>query len=171
MLESRGILIFIHPYQTRISTKYTLIPPSAKVKSKSSKSTKAEPPAASTTSSTTAATPDVALTTATPPTTRATLTLKTYDPVSGVTLKYTTDKQAEVGRLISSLARLGRSMAGLPELKEDVAMVDVQALEGEVASGVATPVPGGGAASVGATGTQGGQGGQGGKKGKKKGRK
>ena len=40
------------------------------------------------------------------------LTLKTYDPVSGVCLKYRTDKAAEVGRLVSSLGRLGKAMAG-----------------------------------------------------------
>ena len=61
-------------------------------------------------------------------------------------------------------------MAGLPELKDDVAMADVPTLEGgEAVSGVATPVPSGGAAPVGATGAQ--TSGQGGKKGKKKGRK
>lgn len=61
-------------------------------------------------------------------------------------------------------------MAGLPELKDDVAMVDAQTLEGgEVASGVVTPIPGGGAVPVGTTGAQ--TGGQSGKKGKKKGRK
>jgi len=60
----------------------------------------------------------------TAPTTQATLTLKTYDPVSGTTLKYETDKAAEVGRLVLGLSRLGRGMAGLPELKEDVDMGD-----------------------------------------------
>lgn len=61
-------------------------------------------------------------------------------------------------------------MAGLPKLKDDAPMVDVQTLEGgEIVSGVATPVPGGGAVPVGATAAQ--TGGQGGKKGKKKGRK
>jgi len=114
--------------------------------------------------------------------TRATLTLKTYNPASGVTLKYKTDKAAEVGRLISSLARLGRTMAGLPEVKEDIATLDAHAGgEGggaEAASGVATPVPEAAAARGGpvVAGGQmqqsaGGGGGQGGKKGKKKGKK
>jgi hypothetical protein len=49
---------------------------------------------------------------------KATLTLKTYDPVSGTVLKYKTDKAAEVGRLIASLGTLGRSMAALPEVAE-----------------------------------------------------
>jgi hypothetical protein len=87
-------------------------------------------------------------------------------------LKYKTDKAAEVGRLISSLARLGRSMAGLPEVKEDAAILDAQGGEGagtEVTSGVATPVVEKGH-PVGGGGQQAG-GGQGGKKGKKKGKK
>jgi hypothetical protein len=94
-----------------------------------------------------------------------------------VTLKYKTDKAAEVGRLVSSLARLGRTMAGLPEVKEDVAMLDAAAVEGggtgagaEVASRVATPVPEGVKGNPVVGGQQAG-GGQGGKKGKKKGKK
>ena len=46
---------------------------------------------------------------------KAYLELRTYDPESGVTLKYKTDKAAEIGRLIVSLGRLGRSMAALPD--------------------------------------------------------
>ena len=49
---------------------------------------------------------------------RAYLVLKTYDPESGIVLKYKTDKAAEVGRLIASLGRLGRDMAALPYEKE-----------------------------------------------------
>ena len=45
---------------------------------------------------------------------RANLTLKTYDPVSGVCLKYETDKAAEVGRLVAGLGQLGKGMCGLP---------------------------------------------------------
>ncbi|PHH77202.1 hypothetical protein CDD80_818 [Ophiocordyceps camponoti-rufipedis] len=47
---------------------------------------------------------------------RASLVLKTYDPVSGVTLKYRTTKAAEVSRLVhASLGRLARTMAALPD--------------------------------------------------------
>lgn len=46
---------------------------------------------------------------------RATLTLKTYDPESGVTLKFKTDRAAEVARLINGLGRVGQHMAALPE--------------------------------------------------------
>lgn len=51
---------------------------------------------------------------------RATLTLKTYDPESGVTLKFKTDRAAEVGRLINGLGRVGRHMAALPEKEESM---------------------------------------------------
>ncbi|OBT54544.1 hypothetical protein VE04_05720 [Pseudogymnoascus sp. 24MN13] len=78
------------PIASRITTKYTVKP--------STRSATAE----------TAAPAPVAF-----------LTLKTYDPASGTTLKYRTDKAAEVGRLVLSLSRLGREMAGLPELKEE----------------------------------------------------
>jgi hypothetical protein len=54
-------------------------------------------------------------------------------------LKYSTTKAAEVSRLIQILGRLARPMAGLQEVKEDVAMVDGGAVGGE-GSGVQTPV-------------------------------
>lgn len=64
---------------------------------------------------------------------RASLTLKTYDPVSGVTLKYRTTKAQEVTRLMqTSLGMIGRKMAGMPDLPPaDEVMAD--------AAGVATP--------------------------------
>jgi hypothetical protein len=96
---------------------------------------------------------------------RATLTLKTYDPVSGTTLKYQTIKAAEVARLIQILGRLARPMAGLPEVKEDAAMAE--SAVADVGSGVATPA----LETPTAGGKGGGQGGAGGKKGKKKGKK
>jgi hypothetical protein len=46
------------------------------------------------------------------------LELKTYDPISGTTLKYKTDKAAEVGRLVAAMGSLGREMAALPEIKQ-----------------------------------------------------
>ena len=52
---------------------------------------------------------------------KATLTLKTYDPASGICLKYETDKGAEVGRLVAALSSCGRVMSALPD-KEDVAI-------------------------------------------------
>lgn len=61
-----------------------------------------------------------------------TFTVKTYDPESGTCLQYETTKGAEVGRLIGNLGRLGRHMAALPEVPEDL-----NAPAG--AEGVATP--------------------------------
>lgn len=49
---------------------------------------------------------------------RGTLEVKAYDPESGVTLKFKTEKSADVGRLIAGLGRVGRYMAALPEKAE-----------------------------------------------------
>jgi hypothetical protein len=49
--------------------------------------------------------------------------------VSGTTLKYRTDKAAEVGRLIAAMGSLGREMAALPEVKGDVVMGDAGAVQ------------------------------------------
>jgi hypothetical protein len=136
------------PSQTRITTKYTLLKPSKSAPRKEKPSSK---PA------------DDAPAALAPEPIRATLTLKTYDPISGTTLKYSTTKAAEVSRLIQILGRLGRPMAGLPEVREDLAMVDTPA---EGPSGVATPV-----VEVPGTAGKPGQGGGGAKKGKKKGKK
>ena len=46
------------------------------------------------------------------------MVLKTYDPESGVCLKFKTDKAADVGRLINGLGGLGRHMAALPQKTE-----------------------------------------------------
>lgn len=101
---------------------------------------------------------------------RGSLVITTYDPVSGVNLKYRTTKAAEVTRLMhSALGRLGRCMAGLPAEAPEEAMPDapvpVSAVEGadgdkQGNGGVATPVQQGQQAQPG-----------GGKKKKKKGRK
>ncbi|OAA71957.1 Signal recognition particle, SRP9 subunit [Akanthomyces lecanii RCEF 1005] len=63
---------------------------------------------------------------------RAVLVLKTFDPVSGVTLKYRTTKAAEVSRLMgAAMGQLGRSMAALPEVAPEEAMPDAAADEDE----------------------------------------
>ncbi|KAK5736229.1 hypothetical protein LTR17_007569 [Elasticomyces elasticus] len=71
---------------------------------------------------------------------RAALVLKTYDPESGVVLKFKTDRAADVGRLISGLGRLGRHMAALPEKVGDSAMEDAEPAE-QGASAVVTAAP------------------------------
>ncbi|PHH73693.1 hypothetical protein CDD83_4689 [Cordyceps sp. RAO-2017] len=71
---------------------------------------------------------------------RGSLVLKTYDPGSGITLKYRTTKAAEVSRLVhSALGRLGRSMAAMPTNVPDVLTPDAPgsfegAAEAEVGS-------------------------------------
>jgi len=69
---------------------------------------------------------------------KATLTLKTYDPVSGTCLKYQTDKGAEVGRLVAALGNCGRVMAALPDKEEANMDVDEgvkEEAEGKVPEG------------------------------------
>ncbi|KAH7258115.1 hypothetical protein FSOLCH5_002459 [Fusarium solani] len=95
-LDQSIALLEARPATTRITTKYSLSPAPSR--------------------------PDDAAATVKPP--RGSLVLKTYDPVSGVTLKYRTTKAAEVSRLVhASLGRLGRSMAAVPDVPE-VAMAD-----------------------------------------------
>ncbi|KAL6790257.1 signal recognition particle 9 kDa domain-containing protein [Trichoderma sp. SZMC 28013] len=51
---------------------------------------------------------------------RGSLVLKTYDPVSGVALKYRTTKAAEVTRLMyAAMGRLGRAQAGVQDVPEE----------------------------------------------------
>ena len=146
--------------QTRITSKYTISPPAS---SKASKPRKSKPAKETAELATHAPAPD-------PP--RATLTLKTYDPASGATLKYSTNKAAEVSRLIQILGRLARPMCALPEVKDDVPMLGAGVVgEGE-GSGVRTPtvesVP---ALAGGGKPGQQAQGGGGGKNKGKKGKK
>lgn len=98
--------------QTRVTTKYSIKPVKLRTKT-------------NTEGATTPTTP------AEPKPARASLVIKTYDPVSGVTLKYRTTKAAEVTRLIhASLGRLGRAQAALPDVPE-VAMPDADAAPAE----------------------------------------
>jgi hypothetical protein len=57
---------------------------------------------------------------------KAVLVLKTYDPESGVVLKFKTDRAADVGRLITGLGRLGRHMVALPEKAEGEVIAHVR---------------------------------------------
>ncbi|MCJ1247739.1 hypothetical protein MMC30_004954 [Trapelia coarctata] len=100
-LQQSTLLLEARPTTTRISTRYTLLPPSHPSLNRTSKS---HP---STTS-------DPA------PPARAHIVLKSYDPVSGTCLKYRTDKTAEVGRLVAGLGRCARVMAALPPKQEEV---------------------------------------------------
>jgi len=143
-VDQSKLLLDARPSTTRITTRYSIKP--------------APPPKNS--SSTAAAEPK-------PP--RGVLVIKTYDPESGVVLKYRTTKAAEVSRLIqSSLGRLGRGMAAVPEPPAEEAMPDAPP------AGTAAVAEGGDAAAKGAAPPAQGQpasGGGGGGKKKKKGKK
>lgn len=113
--------------QTRIITKYTLTPPSSSssTSTSTSKRRKTNDPSSSshqppttTTDPPLAQSPQQQSQQQQPQATKGTLELKTYDPATGVCLKYRTDKAAEVGRLVASLGRLGRYMSGV-EVKEE----------------------------------------------------
>ncbi|KAL9003847.1 MAG: hypothetical protein Q9188_003308 [Gyalolechia gomerana] len=111
-LHQSSLLLSARPTTTRITTKYRISPPPPARKRKA----------------TTISQADSEITTPNPPpaqqqpaTSRAHLVLKTYDPVSGACLKYTTDKAAEVGRLVAALGKCGKIMSGLP-LGEDMDM-------------------------------------------------
>ncbi|KAK1980571.1 signal recognition particle 9 kDa protein-domain-containing protein [Colletotrichum cereale] len=154
-LEQSSLLLQARPATTRITTKYSIQP--------------VKPRKAKTSTEDATVTEDAAMTDAKPP--RGSLVLKTFDPASGVTLKYRTTKAAEVSRLITCLGTLGRTMSTSKASVEvkDEPMTDAANLAGGVAgapaAGEDTPVSGGAGAP-----TPAGAGGGGGKK-KKKGKK
>ncbi|KAL8930123.1 MAG: hypothetical protein Q9172_000208 [Xanthocarpia lactea] len=102
--------MLIQPQQTRITTKYRISPPSPRRQPKATGPSESAPTGG-----------PLPPQQGQPPQSRAHLVLKTYDPASGVCLKYKTDKAAEVGRLVAALGRCGRTMAGLPPKDEGVA--------------------------------------------------
>ena len=102
---------------------------------------------------------------------RGSLTLKTYDPVSGTTLKYRTDKVAEVGRLMAGLKSCARIMAASPEDAQPGQVPE----EDLVAETTRASVTAGAGTVIDGSKTRNAQGGQGkptgGGRGKKKGKK
>ncbi|KAJ1335330.1 signal recognition particle protein [Microdochium nivale] len=170
-LRQSALLLEARPTTTRITTKYNIARPKARKPSKSKPESTEETTTTSSTSATTTTTPK-------PP--RGNLVIKTFDPVSGVTLKYRTTKAAEVGRLVLCLGRLGTRMTGLPgdsadvEVAtagaEDVAMADDAAPAAAAAAAAETPAPAAAAAAV-STDSKTTAGGGGGKGKKKKGKK
>ncbi|KAM3503723.1 hypothetical protein MY11210_008610 [Beauveria gryllotalpidicola] len=144
-LDQSTLLIQASPTTTKITTRYSI------------KAVKRRKPS----------TADAAPTEKPP---RAELVLKTFDPCSGVTLKYRTTKAAEVSRLMgAAMGQLGRSMAALPEAPPEETMRDAAAGEEEQQKQVQPPQPQQQAQSTPAA-AGGGGGGGGGKK-KKKGKK
>ncbi|GKT53609.1 WD repeat protein [Colletotrichum tofieldiae] len=151
-LEQSSLLLQARPATTRITTKYSIKP----VKPRKSKTSTEDA----------TATGDAPMTDAKPP--RGSLVLKTFDPASGVTLKYRTTKAAEVSRLVTCLGTLGRTMSTskAPVEVKDEPMTDAAgSASGAPAAGEDTPVGG-----VAGAPTPTGAGGGGGKK-KKKGKK
>ncbi|KAG6059280.1 hypothetical protein E4U17_006565 [Claviceps sp. LM77 group G4] len=161
-LEKSSLLIEARPKTTRITTRYSIKPAPAGKQPKTTTTTTAPAPTTTTittatTTSTTTKTPSsttsdvTAKAASNPKPPRGSLVLTTYDPVTGVNLKYRTTKAAEVGRLMqAALGRLGRCMAGLPAETPDEPMPDapasaVQGVEADNKrggnSGAATPVP------------------------------
>ncbi|KAF2863265.1 hypothetical protein K470DRAFT_255383 [Piedraia hortae CBS 480.64] len=65
---------------------------------------------------------------------RAFLTLKTYDPKSGVTLKFKTCKATDLGRLIAEMDKLGCRMAGM----EDSVLDHIQDQDVDMADSIET---------------------------------
>ncbi|KAI1168622.1 signal recognition particle 9 kDa protein-domain-containing protein [Nemania serpens] len=169
-LRQSALLLEARPSTTRIITTYHLTDKTGTSKKRQKRRQEA---LLSSTTTTTAAAAAAAP--------RASLTIKTYDPDSGVCLKYRTTKAAEVSRLILSLGQLGRRMAALPTDAdavmadagaEDVGTPGIEKAEGSSGGG------GAGAGAKGQTQTQGQaqaqaqqQGGGGGKGKKKRGKK
>ncbi|KAL5362714.1 signal recognition particle 9 kDa protein-domain-containing protein [Aspergillus floccosus] len=122
-LEQSALLLQAYPETTRITTKYHF--------PRFSKSSKPSDAQSSTTSTPTAPV--------------ASLTLKTFNPTSGICLQYRTNKAAEVGRLITSLGKLaaGADVASLglsgaaPVPAADVEMVDAAEETSTAAASVA----------------------------------
>lgn len=107
--------------------------------------------------------------TAKPP--RASLIIKTFDPHSGVCLKYKTTKAAEVSRLVQLLGSLGRKMAALPDAPAPAAAAEDEAFAGTPTSPAAGGPGGAAGAGQAAQQAQAGAGGGGGKGKKKKGKR
>lgn len=62
--------------------------------------------------------------------------MKTYDPVSGVVIRFKTSKGSEVGRVFAALHRLARRML---DIDEDVQMADAAGPAGGSAASTTVP--------------------------------
>ncbi|KAG6364853.1 hypothetical protein INS49_006457 [Diaporthe citri] len=134
-LAQSALLIEARPTTARVTTKYNIKPAKARTTKKAKKDGDDD----------TAMTDADAAAPATKPP-RASLIIKTFDPHSGVCLKYKTTKAAEVSRLVQLLGSLGRKMAALP----DAPAPSVAAVDDEAAAGTATPPAGGPGGAAGA---------------------
>jgi hypothetical protein len=134
-LHQSSLLIQAYPTTTRITTKYSL-PRRPNPKSKSSAKPAPPAPSENATTGTTSKPHRERL----PPS--AKLTLKTFEPGSGICLKYKTDKAAEVGRLLTGLGRLAGGEViemPVPASAPAAAPVEDKMEVDEVGSGAVTP--------------------------------
>ncbi|KAJ5802913.1 Signal recognition particle SRP9 subunit [Penicillium pulvis] len=138
-LEQSALLLEAYPETTRITTKYSF-PTERRAQQHKREKSLAKKQASSTT--------ETAPTESTPTAPIASLTLKTYNPATGVCLKYRTNKLQEVSRLMTGLGKLagGADVAslGLSGPGADVEMVDAPAAEEEVVQTQSGKVPAGG---------------------------
>lgn len=129
--EQSSLLLKARPTTTKITSKYSVLKPNAskvrKQKEKSAAKSSSKLPSNAPSEPSVAASSVAAF--------QATFILKTYDPESGTCLKYRTGKVAEVGRLVGSLGKLGRHMAALPEVIDDLSAPADQG------TGTHTPIP------------------------------
>ncbi|KAL1798051.1 hypothetical protein ACET3X_004657 [Alternaria dauci] len=118
--EQSSLLLKARPTTTRITSKYSVLKPTA---SKIKKRQKYEEKRAARPADTSrASSPPPPQSQPNPEEVTVFFRLKTYDPESGTCLQYETNKGAEVGRLIGNLGRLGRHMAALPETMDDLSV-------------------------------------------------
>ncbi|KAJ5636137.1 uncharacterized protein N7484_009450 [Penicillium longicatenatum] len=125
-LEQSALLLEAYPETTRITTKYSF-PTERRAQQHKREKSLAKKQASST--------QEPAPTDPTPSAPIASLTLKTYNPTTGVCLKYRTNKLQEVSRLMTGLGKLagGADVASLGlSGPADVEMVDAPAVEEEV---------------------------------------
>ncbi|KAJ5746025.1 hypothetical protein N7520_011207 [Penicillium odoratum] len=132
-LEQSAQLLEAYPETTRITTKYSFPTERRAQKHKREKSlAKKQSEPASESASTQPADPSTSTSTAPV----ACLTLKTFNPATGVCLKYRTNKLQEVSRLMTGLGKLagGADVAslGLSGPGADVEMVDAPVVIEEV---------------------------------------
>ena len=134
-LHQSSLLLQAYPNTTRVTTKYSLPRKPTNKPPKPSSTTPSEPSAEATERKERERLAPAAR-----------LTLKTFEPGSGICLKYQTDKAAEVGRLVNGLGRLAAgeiiempapNAVALATLAEDKTDMDESA--SKTGSGAATP--------------------------------
>ncbi|KAF3385158.1 hypothetical protein F1880_002600 [Penicillium rolfsii] len=147
-LEQSAQLLEAYPDTTRITTKYHFPTETPGARAKRAKSQAKKASTANSTETNTSQPTTQPATTSAPV---ASLTLKTYNPATGIVLQYQTNKIAEVSRLITGLGKLasGADVASLGlsgtagQVGGDVEMVDAPAVEEPVPAPAANAGQGG----------------------------